>query len=249
MNPNIKVILFDLGKTLMYSLHPWPEIFKLANKKLRNVIIEAVGTPNLNFTEDDFQTFFNNYFDQRNINLVELGAQKVLKDFLALKGYKDIPESIIRQALDAMYAITQINWVLEDDTIPVLDELTKKGYHLGLISNAADDRDVQQLIDRMGLRSRFEFVLTSAACGRRKPDPLMFLKALNHFSVEPHQTAMVGDTLSADISGAENLGLYSIWITRRIQLPPDGELPIQPQAIISHLTDLVPLFDDLRSKP
>jgi HAD superfamily hydrolase (TIGR01662 family) len=115
-----------------------------------------------------------------------------------------------------------------------------------LISNAADDRDVQQLIDRMALRSRFDFILTSAACGHRKPHPLMFQKALNHFSVQPHQTAMVGDTLMADISGAENLGIYSIWITRRIQLPSDGELPIQPQAIISNLTQILHLLEELR---
>ncbi len=246
MNRNIKVILFDLGKTLMYSLHPWPDIFFRANNKLRNIIVEAAKAPDLNFTEDDFQAYFNNYFDQRNIDLIELGAQTVLRDFLVSKGYKNISDSIIRQALDAMYAITQTNWVLEDDAITILDELTKRGYFLGLISNAADDRDVQQLIDRMDLRSRFDFFLTSAACGRRKPHPLMFQKALAHFSVEPHHTAMVGDTLSADITGAENLGIYSIWITRHIQLPPDGELPIQPQAIISNLTQLLPLLEDLR---
>ena len=246
MNPDITVLLFDLGKTLMYSLHPWPEVFNRANINLRNVIVEAVKAPDLNFSEDDFQIYFNNYFDQRNIDLIELGAQTVLRGFLVSKGYKDLPDSIIRLALDAMYAITQTNWVLEEDTITILDELIKKGYRLGLLSNAADDRDVQQLIDHMGLRSRFEFILTSAGCGRRKPHPLMFQKALNHFSVEPHQAAMVGDTLTADISGAENLGIYSIWITRRILLPPDGDLPIQPQAIISNLTQLLPLLDDLR---
>ena len=230
----------------MYSLHPWPEIFSLANNNMRKVLVEADIASDLKFYGDEFQTYLNYYYDQRNIDLIELGAHAVLRGFLELIGYKNIADSVLRQALDAMYSITQTNWVIETDTIKILDELTNKGYRLGLISNAADDRDVQQLVDRMALRSRFDFILTSAACGRRKPHPLMFQKALTHFSVQPHQTAMVGDTLMADISGAENLGIYSIWITRRIQLPNDGELPVQPQAIISNLTQILPLLEDLR---
>ena len=244
MNPDIKVILFDLGKTLMYSLHPWPEVFDLAYTELRRVII---ATEKITFNIDDFQKYFNNYYDQRNMDLNELGAHSVLREFIRVKGNQNISDTILRKALDAMYAITQTNWHLEDNTIPVLDELkNNRGYRLGLISNAADDRDVQQLIDQMAIRPYFDFILTSAACGHRKPHPLMFQLALNHFSVQPEQTAMVGDTLSADISGAENMGIYSIWVTKRVQLPSDGELPNQPQAIISNLIHILPLLEDLR---
>jgi putative hydrolase of the HAD superfamily len=249
MNQDIKVILFDLGKTLMFPLQPWPDVFNQAYIKLRTVLMEEGAAENIKFNEDEFRKCLNNYYDQRNIDLIELGAHAVLKEFIRSKGYKNINDTIIRKALDAMYAITQTNWFLEDDTITILDELKIRGYHLGLISNAADDLDVQQLIDRMALRPYFDFILTSAACGFRKPHPLMFQKALNHFSFQPHQTAMVGDTLSADISGAENLGIYSIWTTRRAQLPPEGELPIQPQAIISNLTQILPLLEDLRKDP
>jgi FMN phosphatase YigB (HAD superfamily) len=57
---------------------------------------------------------------------------------------------------------------------------------------------------------------------------------------------MVGDTLSADIAGAAKLGIYSIWITRRTQMPPDGELVIQPQAIISSLKELPSLLKEIQ---
>jgi HAD superfamily hydrolase (TIGR01662 family) len=249
MNPDIKVILFDLGKTLMYSLRPWPEVFDLAYAKLRKVIMDEGAAEKIKYNDGEFRKSINNYYDQRNIDLIELGAHSVLRKFIRSKGFNNISDTILRQALDAMYAITQTNWYLEDNTIEILDELNKKGYQMGLISNAADDRDVQQLIDRMSLRPYFDFILTSAACGHRKPHPLMFQLALNHFSVKPEQTAMVGDTLAADITGAENLGIYSIWITRRVQLPPDGELSIQPQAIISNLTQILPLLEDLRKYP
>lgn len=247
MHPDIKVILFDLGKTLMYSRHPWPEIFSQADTALCNVLVVSGISSGPHFTQDEFQACLNNYYDQRNIDFVELTASFVLRDFLVSKGYINVTNSILRQALDAMYAITQSNWFIEEDTLPTLKELIDRGYRLGLISNAADDVDVQQLIDRWELRPHFEFILTSAACGRRKPHPLMFQKALEYFSVEPYQTAMVGDTLTDDIAGAENLGIYSIWLTRRVQLPPDGDLPVQPQAVISNLKELLPLLEEIRA--
>jgi putative hydrolase of the HAD superfamily len=249
MKPDIDVVLFDLGKTLMYSKHSWSGVFVRAYSALCNVLSNANPSSIINISPDDFQTCINKYYDQRNIDLIETGAFTILKEFLISKGYLNIADEILRQALDAMYAITQTNWFLEDETISTLSTLKNKGYRLGLISNASDDKDVQQMIDRWGLRPLFEFILTSAACGWRKPHPLMFRTALNHFSVLPHQTAMVGDTLTADISGAENLGIYSIWITRRVQLPDEDELPVQPQAIIPNLAELASLLDDIRSNP
>ena len=56
---------------------------------------------------------------------------------------------------------------------------------------------------------------------------------------------MVGDTLDADILGANKLGIYSIWITRRVDTPTDGELLAQPQAIIKTLGELPGLLREL----
>jgi HAD superfamily hydrolase (TIGR01662 family) len=243
INRNIKVILFDLGKTLMYSMQPWPEVLDHAYKKFLDVVQETIDAEPINLFQ--IRECMNNYYDQRNIDLIEFGAEKVLKEFITSKGISNLNDIILRQALDAMYSITQANWFFEKDTIQILETLNLKGYHLGLISNAADDRDVQQLIDRMELRPCFDFILTSAACGFRKPHHKIFQMALDFFKVQPFETAMVGDTLSADISGAENLGIYSIWLTRYAQLPPDGELIIQPKAIISDLVQILPLLNDL----
>ena len=56
---------------------------------------------------------------------------------------------------------------------------------------------------------------------------------------------MVGDTLNADILGANQLGMYSIWITRRIDTPPEDELSTQPQAVIKSLGELPTLLREL----
>jgi FMN phosphatase YigB (HAD superfamily) len=101
------------------------------------------------------------------------------------------------------------------------------------------------LVDRCELRPYFDVILTSAGCGIRKPDEHIFHLALDFFGLPAEQTAMVGDMLEADILGANQLGMYSIWITRRAEVPEEGELKIQPQAIITALDQVPDLLGDL----
>jgi FMN phosphatase YigB (HAD superfamily) len=59
---------------------------------------------------------------------------------------------------------------------------------------------------------------------------------------------IVGDTLEADILGANQMGVYSIWITRRLKVQGDGELAIQPQAVIGRLDQIPALLEELEEK-
>jgi FMN phosphatase YigB (HAD superfamily) len=55
---------------------------------------------------------------------------------------------------------------------------------------------------------------------------------------------MVGDTLGADILGAQHAGVYSIWVTRHADTPANRAHAdtIQPDALIECLEDLHPLL-------
>lgn len=242
---NIKLVLFDLGKTLIYPVQPWAEVMALADQAMR-LELERSGLfahPPLEAME--FQAELNRYYDQRSVDFVETSAFSVLDDYLRSKGLTKTPEKVVRSALRAMYAITQKNWQIEEDAIPTLETLKSSGYQIGLLSNAADDLDVQQLVDHWNLRPFFKYTLTSSRAGMRKPHERMFRMALDHFSIPADQAAMVGDILEADILGANHMGIYSIWITRRVLLPAEGELSIQPQAVISRLYQLPDLLDSL----
>jgi FMN phosphatase YigB (HAD superfamily) len=85
------------------------------------------------------------------------------------RGYTDLEDKTLRQALHTMYAVSQAHWVAEEDALPTLEKLRREGYRLGIISNAADDEDVQALVDQANLRSYFDLILTSAAAGIRSP--------------------------------------------------------------------------------
>jgi HAD superfamily hydrolase (TIGR01662 family) len=238
----ISTILFDLGSTLVYSKDPWPPFYEQADRALVEVLYRSGIVIDPTAFSTDFDGFIRLYYDNYTQDNFEKTTFSVLRDMLFQKGIRDTPEPVLRTALAAMYAITQQNWVLEDDAISTLEKLKSRGYRLGLISNTSDDLNVQGIVDRWALRPFFETILTSAALGIRKPDAHIFQIALDRFRVQPEAAAMVGDTLEADVLGANQSGIYSIWITRRVQFPDEGELAIQPQAVVTALHQIPDLL-------
>jgi HAD superfamily hydrolase (TIGR01549 family) len=241
----ISTILFDLGSTLVFSKDPWPAFYEQADRAMLEVLRQA----GFGLDASDFFAgsggFVDSYYDRRFEDNLEPTSFTVLREMLSQKGIHAVPDAILRAALEALYSITQQNWYLEADAIPTLETLISRGCRLGLISNTSDDRNVQTLLDRWGLRRFFEFIITSAALGIRKPDARIFQVALDHFRVSPNVVAMVGDSLEADILGANQSGIYSIWITRRAQDQAEGELAIQPQAVITALSQLPGLLAEI----
>ena len=238
----ISTILFDLGSTLVYCRDPWPSYYAQADQALVEVLRRAGFELEASAFFAESGGFIRSYYDRRFEDNLEPTSFTVLQEMLSQKGYKNIPETVLRTALDALYNITQQNWFLEEDAIATLETLISSGFRLGIISNTSDDRNVQRIVDRWGLRPFFEIIITSAAFGIRKPDPRIFQLALAHFGIQPDAAAMVGDTLEADVLGANQFGIYSIWITRRAQETSEGELAIQPQAVITTLAQLPDLL-------
>jgi HAD superfamily hydrolase (TIGR01662 family) len=243
----IKALIFDLGGTLFYFDGDWPEVFAQADAEL----IDHLKAGGLDFDEGtfirEFRTRLNRYYAERESEFIEYTTGYILRTLLADRGYPEVPEPIIRAGLRAMYAVSQAHWLPEPDVIPTLDVLREKGYRLGVISNAGDDDDVQTLVDKAGIRAYLDFILTSAAAGVRKPNPRIFNLALNFWGISPARVAMIGDTLGADVLGAQNAGLYSIWITRRADIPGNRAHvdTIHPDAAITNLSELPDLLTQL----
>lgn len=243
MGARIQAIFFDLGNTLIYDKKPWKPFLVRADAAMR-VELERAGYPLGERPYGDFPTLFDLYYHRRQGTYHEETTRQLLRDLFNAQNIS-APDAVLRAATRALYAVTQQNWYGEADAVPTLQSLKDSGYRLGLLSNAADDDNVQTLVDKAGLRSFFEFILSSAACQVRKPARRIFRIALEHFDLPPEQTMMVGDTLEADVYGANQLGIYSVWITRRAKGGKDGKLPYQPQVVIAALNQLPPLLDEI----
>ncbi|WP_310991124.1 YjjG family noncanonical pyrimidine nucleotidase [Aequorivita marina] len=98
-------------------------------------------------------------------------------------------------------------------TFDLLDYLKKK-YHLHIITNGFED--VQHLkLQKSGINTYFKSVTTSEDVGLKKPHPSVFNAALKKASAQPQKSMMIGDSFEADILGASNVGMHTLFFNYR----------------------------------
>ncbi len=209
----IDLVLLDLGNTLYYDPQPWPSILKAADEALWQSLRAAGVKAKPGEIYGNHETLFDLYNADHRKDLSEPTTARILSERLQKVG-QAISDEQLRGALRAMYAVTQANWFVEPEAVPLLEQLKARGFRLGVISNAADEENTQTLIDKGGIRPFFELIISSAGFGKRKPDPGIFRRALDHFGISPERAAMVGDTYEADIVGGKGVGIHTIWIRR-----------------------------------
>lgn len=247
-NNFLRAVIFDFGGTLMYGRNAWDPFIAKADEALTTYLRSQGMELNLSTFPSEFRKRLDEYFKQRENDLLESTYTQVLRAVLKDKGYDDVSSFTLRNALDALFAVTQTNWALEEDAIPTLKKLEESGYRLGIISNAGDDQDVQQLVRRFKIRQYFDFILTSAACSYRKPHPRIFELALANWYLLPSEAVMVGDNLTADIQGAQQVGLYGVWISRRADPQMEKQGAVRPAASMASLSELPAILDRLQVK-
>lgn len=241
MKHPIHVVFFDLGNTLLYDNEGlWREVYWRADEALWNSLREAGAQSSANELYGGYPSLFQYYYKLRENDLDEPGIISIFKQLL-IEHHVTISEEKLHTAIHSMYAVAQTNWHLEDDAIPTLQALMEHSFRLGIISNSADDTNTHELVDKSGLRPYFEFIISSASFGKRKPHPAIFRAALDYFQVRPEETVMVGDTFDADIVGAQQVGMNTIWITRRAREAVDSS-KVQPDAIVSTLSEIPTLL-------
>lgn len=245
--PKFKLVLFDLGGTLIWFNGDWEASLKEGIQAMQRRLGE-LGYPVDSAFAAHYRETAREYYRWRDDNLSETPAPAVFRQIMSEYCCEHIPDAHVTAALAALYGVTQSRWQAELDAVPTLDELRRQGYRIGLVSNAGYDADIQVLIDNAGLRPYLEFIISSAAAGIRKPHPDIFQTALDFFDLPAAQAVMVGDFLQADVLGANRLGMGSVWITRRIDVESARPLleHIQPQRTIAALSDLPALLNAWR---
>lgn len=241
----INTVFFDLGYTLVNFIGDFAQKTNESYTVLANALNrEGCNLKVFKFAER-FQDVITQYYHDREKDNLEKPIGQFVRQVLAEIGQNHITDDKIRRAMNEMYAITEECWQLEDDTHPTLKELTRMGFHLGIITNAADAVDVSKIIDRHKLRDYFETIVISADLGIRKPDPRIFEVAMQRTGTTPVSSVMVGDSLSADILGAHRAGLRGIWITRRSEHPNNAlfRFSISSDAEVKTLAEIPALLE------
>ncbi|MGE5551801.1 MAG: HAD family hydrolase [Bacteroidota bacterium] len=106
---------------------------------------------------------------------------------------------------------------LRPEAKSVLEELARRGYPMGIISNSISRTQVGFTLRKYGLTPYFATVQVSAVVGRRKPDPLIFGRAASALGLLPERCMYVGDTVTQDVLGAR-AGCYGYVLLMRSPL-------------------------------
>jgi len=121
--------------------------------------------------------------------------------------------------------------------IPLLARLAGR-FRLGIVSNFYGN--LATVCDDVSVRPFFGVIVDSEQVGISKPDPRIFMKALDGLGVSPADATFVGDSAARDMAGARALGMRHIWLTGE-PAPPGG--PCCPgDAMIHSLEDVEALL-------
>ncbi len=101
---------------------------------------------------------------------------------------------------------------LYPETLPVLQELQRRGFLIGAISNW--NTTLPDILQQMGLTGYLNSLVVSDLIGYHKPQGEIFRYALSSLRVDAAEAVHIGDSIEADIEGARQVGIRSIWLDR-----------------------------------
>lgn len=89
-----------------------------------------------------------------------------------------------------------------------LDDVRAAGLKIGL---ASVSRNAFTVLDRLGIRDRFDDVVDAATVARGKPDPEIFLTAAAHLGVDPADCLGVEDA-AAGVASIKDAGMFAVGV-------------------------------------
>ncbi|MFZ1130333.1 MAG: HAD family hydrolase [Terriglobales bacterium] len=196
MNPNVKIIFFDVGNTLLFpnrerihaplterGIVPEPEHLRDLECRTKN---QFDGMMTTNGSTD--HSFWWMFYSQL---LSEIGLEDdALRDQL-VTGIR-----------------TSGNWdTIRPGTARHLRELGQL-YRIAVISNA--DGKIEDVLRKCGIASCFQSITDSGLVGFEKPHPEIFRQALTRMQAAPQESLYVGDVYSVDYLGATGAGMHAL---------------------------------------
>ncbi|MBK1717688.1 HAD family hydrolase [Thiocystis violacea] len=120
------------------------------------------------------------------------------------------------------------------DVLPVLRALSER-YQLVSVTNGNSNVEVT------ALRGLFRHSITAAEAGAAKPDPAVFIRALELTGCRPAKTLHLGDDPWLDVEAARALGIAAVWVNRHARDWPDALPP--PVLAVANLREFADWLD------
>ncbi|MFI8379297.1 YjjG family noncanonical pyrimidine nucleotidase [Leeuwenhoekiella sp. NPDC079379] len=201
--PGVKHVFFDLDHTLW----DFDRNSKLAFETIfeKNKIVVPVDEFLDVYSPINFQYW--KYFRESKITKEQLRYGRLKKSFEGLN--INIDDFLINKLSDDYITHLPDHNHLFDGALDLLENLNAK-YALHIITNGFEE--VQALkLKKSKIDHFFKTVTSSESVGVKKPDVKIFNHALTMAGAQVAESIMIGDTYEADILGAKNIGMRTIF--------------------------------------
>jgi HAD superfamily hydrolase (TIGR01549 family) len=226
-------MLFDCGETL------WTRNDKLvcqaleqaANWRALALLYKQSGSQAIPITGEQLRSSVETRVRQlRNVTPEhEPDFAHVTMDALRQLGFSMVDYDLGASIFEALRVRYYDARCLFDDTLSTLEALWKRGFLLGIVTNRAyGGQSFTEDLSAFGLLAYIVYphVAVSADLRIRKPNPAIFLHALSALNVPPEEAVMVGDSLRADVFGAQQLNMFAVWKPKmRLRVEAQSSLP------------------------
>ena len=231
-----KAILFDLDDTIITGDVGTEELWKTLCHQHAELIEGLSG--DVLFSEiDQARKWY--WADPERHRIKRLDLKKARRELVEMVfsklGIEN--EEVCYSLADSFTVKRQEMVILVPGAIDTLVHFKKTGIPMALITNGASDFQ-RQKIGRFDLAQYFDYILVEGEFGAGKPDKSVFTHTLGILGASPENAWMVGDDLLRDILGANDSGIYSIWVDLQNKGLPDKP-EAQPDRIITAITELV----------
>ncbi len=187
----------------------------------------------------DFEQFYLRYlhhntilWDRYHKGFISSEDLKWKRMWLTLLDYKIGNDELAKNMSAEFLEILPTKKALFEHTLEILDYLQQKNYQVHMITNGFEITQWRK-INNAGLAKYFTNVITSEASSSIKPNKEIFQYALNLSGAELRESLMIGDNLDADIQGAIDFGMDSVFVNH-INAPTS----VIPTYTITHLKEL-----------
>jgi len=228
-----KDLFFDLDHTIWdFELNSKETLWDLHQK----YALEAKGINNFDEFYNIYSVHNHRLWDRYSKGFIKQEELRWKRMYLSLLDYKIADEALSKEISLDYLIILPNKKNLFPYTIEILEYLKNKDYTMHLITNGFESVQFKK-IKNSNLADYFTEVITSEASNSLKPNKEIFEYALKVSNAQLETSIMIGDNESADIQGAINAGMDSIFVNH-LQIEPT----VPATHTITHLKELENIF-------
>jgi putative hydrolase of the HAD superfamily len=222
----IKLVIFDLWRTLIPATIDFTHLFSLVDKSGMEI--------------HEFVVKYEDAVQKKQYNNFE----ELRKDFFDY--FKQIDNDLLEQELYEIYHNRFDKIYYYPEVKATLAKLKKQGYKLALMSNTESLRQ-KDLEEKLKLKEYFDFLGYSFEIGAIKPDKRTFEAVLSHFDVKNDEVIMIGDSIRSDVGGSQAIGLHNC-LVEHDNIDKKFHPTIKPEFKITKLDEIFRILGELNEK-